>query len=136
MKNNILFTFREGKKRSYILLFTVVLIISVFLGLTIKKNSKEEKNYIKLKASVRLDNDKIILTNKDTFDYINAKIWLNNYYKVNAFNLIPGETYTFWTVQFFHPHGRNMGANEKAFSFSMTCDLNNDGKGFYQSKLK
>ncbi|WP_340113050.1 hypothetical protein [Maribellus mangrovi] len=136
MKNDLLFTSNESKKRGYILLFLVVLIISVFIGLIIKKNSKGEKSYVKLKASVRLDNEKIIFTNKDTFDYIDAVMYVNNYYKLSGFSIKSGETNTFWTVQFFHPHGRNMGPNEKAYSFSITCDLYNEEKGIYQSKLK
>nr|WP_319270184.1 hypothetical protein [uncultured Draconibacterium sp.] len=135
MKNNILFTSRENRTPSYILLFSVVLIIIVLIGLTVKKNSQGEKSYVKLKASVRLDNEKIIFTNKDTFDYVNAIIYVNNYYKLSGFSIKSGETYTFWPVQFFHPHGRNMGSNEKAYSFSIICDLYDEEKGVYQSKL-
>jgi len=121
--------------RIYILIFSIVLIacISIIFALYLKQ--RDEENYLKLNATVILDNDKIIITNKDSFDYVNTKLFVNNHYELLGFNIKEGETSTLWQIEFSTYTGRKMSTKEKALTFSMVCDIYDDKKGFYNIKF-
>jgi hypothetical protein len=112
---------------SAILFIVFVVAISFF-----KKD--EKKSIIKLNAIVTYDDKKIIITNKDTVDFVRADLSIDEYYKMRNYNLKAGESYTIWQVEFLHHNGTHYPQKRKPVQFSIWCDLNNETNGYYSKK--
>ena len=125
-------------RKNRILFFIIILFLigtSIALVQTAKIHQNENRKLILINAIVNLDDGKITITNKDSFDYVNTELNINNHYKIIGFNLPAGESSILWQVEFSNYSGRRMGRNEKAITFSIACDLYNGENGVYYTKF-
>jgi hypothetical protein len=103
------------------------------------KNSESQDNEnstVELNASIEFTGTQFIITNKDTFDYIDAKLQLNNDFIIKGETLEAGESYTVGMLQFADKQGNRFDAMKKPQNFSIWCDLKNEKKGFYYAEWK
>lgn len=124
-----------NKIKTKILLITSVLAIIALLLFALRPGKEKIEPVVKLNASVIYDGEKLLVSNNDTMDYVNAEITINGYYKLPVLNLHAGETYTLWPVEFSHVNGRRLPAKQIPQQFSIWCELGSGKKGFYSKKL-
>jgi len=115
--------------------FISVLSLCFFLALAF--GSGDTKNTTTdLKASVRFTGTQFVITNNDSFDYINAKIEVNDHYTITGYTLKSGEIYTVGMMQFADDEGNRFDIMKKPQRFSIWCDLPDGNKGFYYAEWK
>lgn len=119
-----------------ILLITTVMAAIVLLLFVPKPGKEKTESLVKLNASVTFDGERLIVSNHDTTDYLNAEMTVNGYYKLTGLNLHAGETYTLWPVEFAHVNGMRLPAKQIPQQFSIWCKLNDGKNGFYSKSLK
>ena len=99
-------------------------------------NRKNEKDLVQLEAGVKYADKKIVITNKDTTDFIHATISIDNYYKIRDYNLKAGETYTIWQIEFLHHNGMHYPIEKKPSRFSIWCETQSGKNGFFTQKIR
>lgn len=110
-------------------------IISI-LVIALQRETKKDDALVKLNASVTFDGSRIVVSNNDTVDYLNAELTVNGYYKITDMNLSAGETYTFWPVEFAHLNGKRLPAKQNPQQFAIWCGLKDGGNGFFSVKFR
>lgn len=116
------------KKTIYLL---SILSIGIFVLLAYGSEDSGESSSVDLNVSVVHTGTQFVITNNDSFDYINAKLELNGDYVLKGYNLKAGETYTVGVMQFADKKGNRFSALQKPLNFSIWCDLSNGKNGFY-----
>lgn len=122
------------KKRTLYLIFASLILVSIIAFVALKDDA--ESNIVELKASVKYVDKKFIITNKDTVDFVNADLAIDNYFKLRKLNLQIGETYTIWQAEFVHHNGMHYPNGGKPSQFSIWCELYDGKNGFYSQKIK
>jgi hypothetical protein len=122
------------KKRTLYLIFASLILVSIIAFVALKDDA--ESNIVELKASVKYVDKKFIITNKDTVDFVNANLAIDNYFKLRKLNLQIGETYTIWQAEFVHHNGMHYPNGGKPSQFSIWCELYDGKNGFYSQKIK
>ena len=123
---------------------TVIVSLLVLLAISDKneksnENLKSEENTsstIELNASVEFTGTQFIITNKDTFDYKDAKLQLNEDFIIKGKKLEAGKSYTVGMLQFADKKGNRFDMTKKPLNFSIWCDLENKKNGFYYAEWK
>lgn len=88
-----------------------------------------DSGIIDLKASVSFTGTQFIITNNDSFDYVNAKLEVNDDFVLEDVAIFAGETYTVGMMQFANSDGDRFDFMKKPQKFSIWCDLENDKNG-------
>ena len=122
------------KKRFYLIPAFIFVLLIIFASVTLHRENEDE--LIELKANVEYDDNKIVITNNDTTDFIHATISIDNYYKIRDNNLQAGETYTIWQTEFLHHNGLHYPINRKPSQFSIWCETQSGKNGFYSKKIR
>lgn len=124
------------KNKLFYLIAIFIFGITLILIIIFKK--EERKEILPLKANVNYNSDekKFVIKNIDTIDFVHADVAIDNYYKLRDINLIAGETYTIWQVEFLHYNGTHYPLKFKPRIFSIWCEINNEGNGFYSKKIR
>ena len=113
------------KKKTRYLIFASLFLVSIITFIAFRNDG--ESNIVELKASVKYVDKKFIITNKDTVDFVNADLVIDNYFKMKNINLQMGETYTIFQAEFVHHNGKHYPNKKKPSQFSIWCELY-DGK--------
>ena len=121
------------RKIAYTLSFVIVGVLIFFIY---RSYAKDDNSMVHLHASVHLEGNRIVIANKDSFDYLNTQLTVNKYYKITGYNLKAGETCSIGQVEFFLNARRRMPLNLKPRKFSIWCDLYNGKKGYFTADLK
>jgi len=121
------------RKLVFCALFCLILCVPLLI---IYKSNSNEKSLVQLNASVRVDESKFTISNNDTIDFVNVKLFVNENYKYvyRGFNLKAGESYSIWKAEFSDQKGRLFPQNQNPVKFSIWCDLGNGGNGVYYKK--
>ncbi len=107
------------------------LAATVLMFLLFLPEKRKNSSIVKLNASVKFDGSKFVVSNNDTLDYLDAELTLNGYYKIQHLNLMMGETYTLWPVEFSHINGNRMPEKQKPLQFAIWCRLADERNGYY-----
>lgn len=126
---------RIVKKKFVYLAAALAFGVVIAMILIFKTNKKTEVTELKASVNYSFKEKKFIVKNMDTVDFIHAKIVIDEYYSLNDFNLIVGETYAIWQVEFAHNNGMRYPIKYKPSQFSIWCDLNDQKKGFYSKRI-
>lgn len=121
----------KPKAASFVLAIGIIGIVAIAL----QKETTKDDALIKLNASVTFDGNRIIVSNNNKIDYLNAEMTVNGYYKITDMNLRAGETYSFWPVEFAHINGRRLPIEQKPQQFAIWCRLNEGRNGFCSVKF-
>jgi hypothetical protein len=108
----------------------------LILFVIINGGKKSDHKIIPLRAQVKFDGTRLTVTNRDTIDYVNATLALNEYYKISGVNLKAGENYEIWPAEFIHYNGKHFSSQQVPVQFSIWCETNNGKNGFYSKKLR
>lgn len=113
-------------------------IIVIFLFGVIAFGSDEgSESSITLNASVRFTGTQFIITNNDTFDYVNTKLKVNDNYYISGYTLQAGHTYEVGIMNFADDNGNRFNLMKKPKNFIISCDLrNNDKYGWYYAEWR
>ena len=111
------------------------MVIIILLLFVLRPGKDKTEQVIKLNASVIFDGEKLLVSNNDTMDYVNAEITVNRYYKITGMNLPTGEKFTLWPGEFAHVNGMRLPAKQIPQQFSIWCELSSGRNGFYSKKL-
>ena len=122
------------KKKTIYLILASLILFSIIAFVASRDNG--ESNVIELKASVKYVDKKFIITNKDTVDFVNADLVIDNYFKMKNINLQMGETYTIFQAEFVHHNGMHYPNKKKPSQFSIWCELYDGKNGFYSQKIR
>ena len=114
----------------------LILILGWLIIFAFNSREKSSGSIVELNVSVSYDENKFIIRNNDTVDFVHADLAINEYYKVRNINLKKGETYTIWQVEFLHHNGRRFPPRQKPQKFSIWCEINNGKNGFYNTNVK
>ena len=121
------------KKVTYLL---SILAIGLFIFLAYGSDDNGESSTVDLNASVSFTGTQFVITNNDSFDYLNAKLEINGTYELTGYTLKAGETYTVGMMQFADKKGNRFTALQKPQKFSIWCDLASGENGFYYAEWK
>lgn len=122
-----------NKKLTYL---SSILVTGIFLFLAFASDDDGKSSAVALNASVSFNGTQFIIKNHDTFDYLNAKLEVNDDYSLNDYNLKAGQTYTVGIMQFSDEKGNRFTLMQKPKKFSIWCDLKSGKKGFYNGEWK
>ena len=122
------------KKKTIYLILVFLILVSIIAVIGFRDDG--ESNVVELKASVKYVDKKFIIKNKDTFDFVNADLAIDNYFKLRKINLQMGETYTIFQVEFVHHNGMHYPDRGKPSQFSIWCELYDGKNGFYSKKIR
>ena len=113
-------------------------VLFLFIGYIILKpdHEPEDDKIVLLKAEVALNGDHIEVRNHDKFDYLNTRLTINEYYRLNGFNMESGEEYTLWQSEFAHSNKQRMPLAQKPILFTIWCDLPDGRKGYFTQRFK
>ena len=113
-------------------------VLFLFTGYIILKpdHEPEDDKIVLLKAEVALNGDHIEVRNHDKFDYLNTRLTINEYYRLNGFNMESGEEYTLWQSEFAHSNKQRMSLSQKPVLFTIVCDLPDGRTGYYTHSFK
>lgn len=113
-------------------------VLFLFIGYIILKPDHEpgDDKIVLLKAEVALNGDHIEVRNHDKFDYLNTRLTINEYYRLNGFNMESGEEYTLWQSEFAHSNKQRMPLAQKPILFTIWCDLPDGRKGYFTQRFK
>jgi hypothetical protein len=89
---------------------------------------------IDLNASVVFTGTQFVIQNKDSFDYTNATLELNDDYTLQNVTIPSGNTFTVGILNFSDKKGNRFGIMMKPLKFTIWCDIDNDKKGFFYSE--
>lgn len=125
----------------------LIIVFAVIIGSMLKENSKKlaptktetqvqtetEKTLVTktLKAEIRFDGSQFIITNNDSFDWIDVKFKLNEGiiktgYRLNTDRIKAGHIYTVGALQFAKPDGTRFNPiTMKPQSMFIICDQGN-----------
>jgi hypothetical protein len=109
----------------------VIMLISVF-----KKDKESFIVNVKVSVNYIADEKKIVVENIDSVDFVHAEVVIDSYYKLRDINLVAGESYSIWQVEFVHHNGMHYPLKYNPRIFSIWCELNDGRKGFYSKKIK
>lgn len=109
----------------------IIILISVF-----KKDKESSIINVNALVNYEADEKKFVIKNIDTIDFVHAEVVIDKYYKLRDINLIAGETYTIWQVEFLHYNGTHYPLKYHPRIFSIWCELKNEGNGFYSKKIR
>lgn len=126
----------HGKIKNIILWLVPALLLTGLMLFVLIPGNDKENSLVKLNASIIYDGSCFTVTNRDTFDYLNSEMTLNEYYKITGMNLQAGESYTIWPVEFAHINGTKFYTKQVSMQFAIWCELNDRRNGFYSQKLK
>lgn len=84
---------------------------------------------IDLNSSVVFSGTQFIVQNKDTFDYNDAKLEINDKYVLEHINIPAGQIFTVGFLNFADSDGNRFSFAMKPQSFSIWCNLPNEKKG-------
>ena len=116
-----------------ILFFIVFIGMMVVLFISLKKDDKN--TLLKVDATIKFDGVKFEITNSDTIDFSHAEISIDNYYKIRDVNLVAGETYSIWKVEFLHHNGTHFPPDKTPGHFTIWCQLADGRNGFFSKKI-
>jgi len=122
------------KKRKKLYISAIVLVVLVAVISIFKK--EDNHSIVKLNATVTYDDNKFVITNNDTIDFVHADLSIDEYFKMRNYNLQVGESYTIWKIEFVHHNGRHYPLKRKPAQFSIWCELNDGKNGYYSKKIK
>ena len=122
------------KKKTIYLIFASLILFLIIAFVAFRDNG--ESNIVELNASVKYDDKKFIITNKDTVDFVNADLAIDNYFKLRNINLQMGETYTIFQAEFVHHNGMHYPNKGKPSQFSIWCELYDGKNGFFSKKIR
>lgn len=91
---------------------------------------------IDLNSSVHFTGTQFVIQNKDTFDYNDAKLEINDNYVLEHINIPAGQTFTVGFLNFADSDGNRFTFAMKPLSFSIWCDLQNEKNGFYYATFQ
>lgn len=111
-----------------ILYISVILLVS--FGCSIKDNT------VDLNSTVHFTGTQFVIQNKDTFDYNDAKLEINDKYVLEHINIPAGQIFTVGFLNFADSEGNRFTFVMKPLSFSIWCDLQNDNNGFYYATFE
>lgn len=117
------------------IIWTVIILIIGYLILKPENEPKEEQ-IVHLRAEVSLKEDHIEVKNLDDFDYLNTRLTINEYYRLNGFNMASGEQYSLWQSEFAHSNKQRMPLAQKPILFTIWCDLPDGRKGYFTQRFK
>jgi len=127
---------KEDKKNlriGCIVVIVIAIIIAISIGICDNGDDNTDTSTINLNASVNFTGTQFIITNNDSFDYVNAEIELNGKYQLKGYTLKAKEVYTVGMMQFADKDGNRFGMYQKPTKFSIWCDVANR-KGFYYAE--
>lgn len=87
-------------------------------------------NSVDLKASIGFNGTQFVIQNTDSFDYVNAKLKVNDDYILDGVTIPAGKTYTVGMMQFSDDKGNRFDYMKKPKTFIISCKLDNDKYGF------
>lgn len=96
------------------------LALILLLTVLISCGSDDE---LTLKSSVSFTGTQIKIVNNDTFDYVNATLYINDKYKLSNVTLKAKETYTVGIMQFADKNGNRFTFDIKPLTFSISCKV-------------
>ncbi len=123
-------------KKKFLYLAAVV-VLGVLIAVILIFKTKKETGVIELKASVSYSfkERNFMIKNIDTVDFVHAKVVIDEYYSLDDFNLLIGETYTIWQVEFAQYNGTRYPIKYKPRLLSIWCVLNDKKSGFYSKRI-
>lgn len=121
-------------KKLRTIIWTVIILIIGYLILK-PDHEPEEEQIVHLKAEIALKDDHIEVRNLDDFDYLNTRLTINEYYRLNGFNMASGEQYRLWQTEFAHSNKQRMPLGQKPVLFTIWCDLPDGRKGYFTQRF-
>lgn len=114
------------------------IVFFLFIGYIILKPDHEpgDEKIVLLKAEVTLNGDHIEVRNLDEFDYLNTRLTINEYFRLNGFNMESGEQYSLWQSEFAHSNKQRMPPSQKPVLFTIVCDLPDGRTGYFTQRFK
>jgi hypothetical protein len=107
------------------------IVIAFFFFLALSSSNDSSDSTTDLNASISFTGAQFVITNNDSFDYINAKFEVNDDYVLEGYTIKAGETYTVGMMQFADDDGNRFDMMKKPLRFSIWCDLSDGKHGFY-----
>ena len=114
--------------------FLSISAIGFFIFLGYGSQDDGENSTIELNASISISGSQFVITNNDNFDYINAKLQINEDYFLKVYNLKAGEVFYIDMMEFADEKGNRFSIFQKPLNFSIWCELSNEKKGFYYAE--
>ena len=124
--------------KNKIIILLLIISLGVFFFFISKEDDKISKNNstIELKAAVKFTGTQFVIINNDSFNYTNTKMKVNNKFFIKGYTIKSGETYTVGMLQFADDEGNRFDLMKKPQNFSISCDLEKGGDGFYYAEWK
>ena len=127
---------KAGKIIAGIIVIALILLVVKCAGSCANTDETDDAT-VYLNAVVNIKGGTCTITNIDSFDYVNAKLTLNDKYYLEGYNLKANSVYTVGIAQFADEEGNRFDLWKKPLNFQIWCDLQNtDKKGFYYGEWK
>jgi hypothetical protein len=118
----------------------IIILIAIIGNLFGSKNSNVSNNTISLNAAVSFNGEKFFITNKDDFDWIHVKFYIDDIvggYKTVSYKIDAKSTYSIGAINFAKSDGTRFNPFiKKPQKFYVVATTNEDKTGVYQCAWK
>ncbi|MAC94983.1 MAG: hypothetical protein CMC96_05745 [Flavobacteriales bacterium] len=118
----------------FLMIKNQLVVVAVSLFVFFACDSAREEATTKLNATVSIKGTQLVIINKDSFDYANTQLKINDNYVLKGFTFESGKSYRVGMRQFEDDEGDRYDVMEKPQSLSIWCDLKDSKKGAYHAE--